>query len=119
MKKTYQPLSLMMLLMVSVTLPGWGAEFYVDQAFGDFGNDGLSWATAKDMILYALWAASDTPGADMIYVAAGTYLDLLSPPSDTTLMGGYPPGGGTSPADVGHAGPNGDRPRRHANRRRD
>ncbi|UCF81376.1 MAG: PKD domain-containing protein, partial [Acidobacteriota bacterium] len=73
------------------------ADLYVDAAFGNDVNDGLSWGTAKATVGNALTAADGTPGADTIYVAEGTYQETMNfwfGPDDVSLIGGFPAGGG-------------------------
>ncbi len=67
------------------------AEFYVDKTYGDDTNDGLSWGTAKASMNGALNIA--VPGA-VIHVAREVYYETMEIYSDTTLLGGYPKGGG-------------------------
>jgi hypothetical protein len=70
------------------------ATLFVDQATGSDSSDGLSWATARASVRSALTTAAATPEADVVSVAAGEYVGWISVPANTTLLGGFPPGGG-------------------------
>ena len=70
------------------------ADLFVDQINGGDANDGLSWATARATVASALATAAASPEPDVISVAAGRYLEQLVIPADTTLLGGFPAGGG-------------------------
>jgi len=81
----------------------------VDQENGDDASDGLSWATAQETIRSAIASAEASAGPDVISVAAGRYQEQLVVPAQTTLLGGFPPGGGTrdpdsSPTVIEYAG---------------
>ncbi len=68
-------------------------NYYVDQEFGDDGNDGLSWGNAKATIGAALTLISS---ACTVHVAEGYYYERLTLDIDgIVLLGGYPNGGGT------------------------
>lgn len=82
---------------VGSTTPTPSANYYVDKTNGDDGNDGLSWATAKQSIGNAVSIAG--PGA-CIHVARATYYENLELPSSLVLLGGYPVGGGTRNPDL-------------------
>jgi len=69
-------------------------DLFVDQSNGDDAADGLAWATARESIGSAIATAETSPGPDVISVAAGRYVEQLVVPADTSLLGGYPPGGG-------------------------
>lgn len=71
------------------------AELHVDQASGSDAADGLGWSTARATVGSALASAAASPEADTIRVAAGRYVEQLTVPADTTLLGGYSPGGGS------------------------
>ena len=71
------------------------ASLFVDQATGSDAGDGLSWVTARATVGSALATAAGTPEPDVISVAAGRYVEQLVVPADTSLLGGFPPGGGT------------------------
>lgn len=52
---------------------------------GNNGNDGLSWATAKQTVTAGLAAAV---GGDQVWVAAGTYVERITLKADVALYGG-------------------------------
>ena len=74
------------------TLPG--EDFYVDCTLGDDGNSGLDWSNAKSTIQSGLDASEVSPATDTVHVAEGTYTGGIALVSGTTLLGGYPTGGG-------------------------
>jgi len=88
------PLLLLLTLCALPALPVAGAEYHVDQRDGNDTNSGLSWSAALATVGQALTLASVSPGADTVRVARGTYGENLLVPSEVTLEGGYPTGGG-------------------------
>lgn len=71
------------------------ANLFVDRANGGDASDGLSWATARATVGSTLATAAGTPEPDVVSVAAGRYAERLVVPADTSLLGGFPSGGGT------------------------
>lgn len=71
------------------------ASLFVDQTNGSDASDGLTWATARATVGSALATAVGTPEPDVISVATGRYVEMLVVPPDASLLGGFPPGGGT------------------------
>ncbi len=67
--------------------------FYVDQAIGSDGNDGLSWGGAKKTITAAIGLMGENSAT--ISVAQGSYHEHITIVNHLTLAGGYPSGGGT------------------------
>ncbi len=74
-------------------VPTPSANYYVDGDFGDDGNDGLSWATAKASIQEALDAAGGV-GGGVVHVAISIYYENIVIPDNIRLLGGYAHGGG-------------------------
>ena len=91
--------------------PAAAANLFVDQARGSDVNDGLSWATARASIGSALSSAASTPEPDIVSVAAGRYVEHLIVPADTTLLGGFPSGGGARDPAANRSVIDGDRRR--------
>ena len=67
--------------------------YYVDAANGHDSNSGENWENALATIAAAIETSHDTISA--IHVAAATYVENITLNSYVTLLGGYPPGGGT------------------------
>jgi len=70
------------------------SDVHVDAVLGDDANDGLSWASAKRSLADALSALDLTLGSVKVRVAQGRYTGPGVVGSATTLLGGYPSGGG-------------------------
>jgi hypothetical protein len=83
-----------------VSPPGRAASLFVDQATGDDGNDGLTWATARATVTSALGTATSSPEADVVSVAEGRYHERIVVPANVTLYGGFPSGGGVRGRDL-------------------
>lgn len=82
------------LAVMAVAPPAGAVDLFVDAASGDDAADGLSWTTARATVGSALATAAVSPGADVVSVAEGTYPEHLVVPADTSLLGGFPAGGG-------------------------
>lgn len=91
-------LTLFLAILVLHAEPVMAADWYVDVARGNDGNDGLSWATAKKSVAEALVVAASSAGPDTVSVARGRYVGALTIPPETTLLGGFPTGGGSRDA---------------------
>jgi len=65
-------------IILTLTLPAWGTDYYVDAANGSNSNSGASWGDAWKTITYAINnvnASSSNPVT--IHIAAGTYISAL------------------------------------------
>ncbi len=97
MDRRHQPMAIGVLGILFMVSAAFGiahgqSDYYVDALYGNDGNDGLSWGSAKGTIAGALVLAS---GSDTLHVAEGTYTEQLSVlQSGLSLLGGYPSEGG-------------------------
>lgn len=88
--------SILFALFLAMAGPLLAADIHVDASAGDDTRAGTAWSAPVRTIARALALAQAAPGADTIHVAAGRYAEnVLVPRGDVTLLGGYPPGGGT------------------------
>ncbi|MBN1592442.1 MAG: right-handed parallel beta-helix repeat-containing protein, partial [Candidatus Coatesbacteria bacterium] len=76
--------------------------YYVDCTYGDNSNSGLSWGEAVATILTGIKKCkTGFEGCpDVLNVAAGIYVENISTPDYLTMLGGYPPGGGSRDAEA-------------------
>ncbi|MBN1593050.1 MAG: right-handed parallel beta-helix repeat-containing protein, partial [Candidatus Coatesbacteria bacterium] len=94
----------MVLAIAAVTILGLvvtsaiAADYYVDQSATGTGS-GADWTNAFTTIEDGIKACSGT-SADTVHVAAATYAENLVLDNYVTLLGGYPPGGGTRDPDT-------------------
>lgn len=75
------------ILFLLLTLPAFGATYYVRPAGGTYGaEDGSSWANAFDGFSDVAWGggANQVGAGDTLYVGAGTYTQKLTPGASGT-----------------------------------
>ncbi|MFH1138559.1 MAG: InlB B-repeat-containing protein [Pseudomonadota bacterium] len=91
-------LAFMFFFLVGAAVPALAADFYVQASMGDDANPGDDWGAgrAAATVTRGLELAQGSPGADTVHVAAGTYRESLTLPSELELLGGYPAGGGVA-----------------------
>ena len=77
--------SLLLLILCAAALSASATVRYVSPSGSD-SNDGLSWANAKASVKTAVNASSS---GDEVYVAAGTYNEMVSIKDGVNIRGGY------------------------------
>jgi len=92
------PLVAIMTVFAIMAAGAYAKDYYVDASASGSGT-GENWANAFNTIQEGIDACSGT-SPDTVHVAAGTYGENIVLDSYVTLLGGYPPGGGTRDPDL-------------------